>query len=308
MPLGPCIAEGAAREAPRVSVAILPYGVRPGFVFARMPLARLNWPLGAPADLSGRVQDLTADDHIIAYPSSDLLYYPRPGVTCNISVMIVEPQAVHGRKMSVLRYLHRRFYRVLTCNRALLSAIPNGAFFAYGSTWIPDWRTVDCSKREMLSIIASARAFLEGHRMRHDLISWMKETACDASIMGRGYRPFDNKSDGHAPYRYSVVIENVRERGYFTEKLIDALLCETVPIYVGAPDIADFFDARGMILCDTLDDLKRAVADLSQADYESRLDFVKQNRITASRYADHEKRAAAIVEESLQSRKGETGI
>jgi len=32
------------------------------------------------------------------------------------------------------------------------------------------------------------------------------------------------------PYRYSVVIENVREPGYFSEKLVDALLCGTVPI------------------------------------------------------------------------------
>jgi len=289
-----------------VSVASLPYGVRPGAVFARMPLARLAWPLGAPADLSGRVGDLTADDHIVAYPSSALLYYPRPGVKCNISVMIVEPEAVHARHMSALCHLYRRFYRIFTCNQALLSAVPNGAFFAFGSTWIPDWQTVDCTKREMLSIIASEKAFLKGHRLRHDLISWMLETNCNASIMGRGYKPFERKSDGLAPYRYSVVIENVRESGYFTEKLIDALLCETVPIYVGAPDIADYFDARGMILCNTLDDLKRAVADLSQADYDSRLDSVRQNRITASRYAAPEKRAARMIKNSLQTMAGET--
>ena len=288
-----------------MSIAVLPYGVRPGPVFARLPLAHLKWPLGAPADLSGRVRDLTADDHIVAFPTSDLLYYPRPGVKCNISVMIGEPEAVQGRKMAVLRHLHGRFYRILTRNRALLSSIPNGAFFVFGSTWVPDWQTVDCTKSDMLSIIASGRAFLEGHRMRHDLISWMKETDCDASVMGRGYRPFDNKSDGLAPYRYSVVIENVRERSYFTEKLIDALLCKTVPVYWGAPDIADFFNERGMILCDTLDDLKRAVVDLSEADYESRLDYIRQNRITASRYADHEKSAARIIEMSLRSTAGE---
>ncbi len=66
------------------------------------------------------------------------------------------------------------------------------------------------------------------------------------------------------------------------------------------------FDTGGMILCDTLDDLKRAVVDLSEADYDSRLDFVRQNRITASRYAGHEKNAVRIMEKSLRTMAGET--
>ena len=34
---------------------------------------------------------------------------------------------------------------------------------------------------------------------------------------------------------------------YFTEKLIDALITKTVPIYWGAPYIGDFYDNRGII-------------------------------------------------------------
>lgn len=67
--------------------------------------------------------------------------------------------------------------------------------------------------------------------------------------MGRGYAPFEQKSDGLAPYRFSVVTENNRALGYFTEKLVDALLCETVPIYWGAPDVTSYFDTDSMIIC-----------------------------------------------------------
>ena len=109
----------------------------------------------------------------------------------------------------------------------------------------------------MLSLIASAKRSLVGHKLRHQVVAWLKQAGIEVDVMGGGYRPFERKSDGLAPYRYSIVIENSREHGYFTEKLVDALLCRTVPIYWGAPDIETYFDMRGMIVCSTLEEVKR---------------------------------------------------
>ena len=277
---------------------ILPYGTRVGPTLAYMPLRDLRWPLGAPDNLyggGGRVGDLGEGDHLIAYPGSRLYYMPRPGVKCRLSLMIVEPEAVHGRHMKLLTALHRRFFRVLTCNRKLLSAIPNGKFFVFGSTSLGDAATLDTAKTRPLSLIASARRTLEGHRLRHEIVEWMTGGAVDADVMGRGYRPFDEKSEGLARYRYSVVIENVRERSYFTEKLIDCLLCDTIPIYWGAPDIGDFFDARGMLICRDADDIKAAVSDLPAFDHGDFKPYVAINRKRANLYADHELNAARLI-------------
>ena len=116
--------------------------------------------------------------------------------------------------------------------------------------------------------------------------------------MGRGYKPFDNKSDGLLPYRYSVVIENCREPSYFTEKLIDACLCRTVPIYWGAPDIAEFFDISGMIICSSLDEISQALQNLSEADYASRSNAIEANFKTAEHFAKlHQRAAQSIVSE-----------
>ena len=49
------------------------------------------------------------------------------------------------------------------------------------------------------------------------------------------------KEDGLKSYKYSIIIENSSEVNYFTEKLIDACLLETVPIYWGAPNISEYF-------------------------------------------------------------------
>jgi hypothetical protein len=113
--------------------------------------------------------------------------------------------------------------------------------------------------------------------------------------MGRGYRPFADKADGLAPYRYSIVIENLREPSYFTEKLVDALLCDTVPIYWGAPDIADFFDPAGIIACTSDAEIIEALSAMSDADYASRAMAIAENRRRALAFADLHGRAARAI-------------
>lgn len=276
-------------------VALLPYELKAGRKLADVSLDALHWPLGAPDDLSGNIGDLGPDDHLIVYPGSRLYYMPRFGVRCKVSVMIVEPEAVHGRHMLLLRQFHRRFHKVLTCNRKLLSAIPNGVFFTFGSTWVRDADTLDRTKSKTLSLIASSRKTYEGHQLRHEIVDWLRNEEIEADIMGRGYRPFERKSDGLAPYRYSVIIENVREPSHFTEKLIDCLLCDTIPIYWGAPDIGDFFDVQAMLICESASDIKAAITGLSETGYENRRSIVMSNRELAKRYADHEYNAAHLL-------------
>ena len=74
-------------------------------------------------------------------------------------------------------------------------------------------------------------------------------------VIGAGYEPFEKKEDGLKSYRYSIIIENSSEYDYFTEKLIDACLLETIPIYWGAPNISEYFDTRGFIICKNLDEI-----------------------------------------------------
>ena len=51
---------------------------------------------------------------------------------------------------------------------------------------------------------------------------------------------FDDKSKILSSFRFTLVIENCIFPGYVTEKIFDAMLAGTVPIYIGAPDIEDF--------------------------------------------------------------------
>ncbi len=280
-------------------IAILPnhikLGVRPG----AFPLDQLKWPLGTPERIAGgHLRDLGPDDHLIVSPRTTLHFRPFWGIRARISIMVMEPPAIHGHHLRKLRWSYRRFFRVLTYNEDLLAKIPNGIFFPHGSIWVPEWRDLDLTKTRAMSLIASAKRSQEGHRLRHSVAAWADETGLDVDTMGRGYIPFGAKAEGLAPYRYSIVIENVRERNYFSEKLLDAVLCQTVPIYWGCPNIADFIDTSGMILCASQEDIRRAVLDASEAQYDGLRPALIAAQEQADRWADYAGRAARSVLDS----------
>lgn len=281
---------------PNGTVALLPNYMKLGWTPAQLALDDLTWPLGQPSELrGGRLGDLSDRDHLIVFPRDTLHLRPSFGTRAKLSVMIMEPAAIHGVHMKALRLTWRRFHKVLSSNKALVNAIPNGVFFPFGSTWVPNWAQLDLTKTKTCSLIASTKRSQEGHVLRHAIADWITQQRIDVDLMGGGYAPFSEKSDGLAPYRYSVVIENVAEPDYFTEKLIDAILCDTIPIYWGCPNIADFLDTSGMIICQNQDDLRRAISSMSEADYTARLPALHAIKQKAAHYGDFYGRAARAV-------------
>lgn len=280
------------------AIAVMPHHIKPGLRPGSVPLDVLEWPRGRPDRLAGAdktLQDLDDHDHLAVFTTEILHWRPWLGTRARVSVMVLEPVAIHGRHMQWLRRGHKRFHKVLCSNPALLAAIPNGVLFPLGCTWVGDWTALDTTKTRACSLIASAKRALEGHALRHAMADYAKAEGLEVDIMGGGYKHFTLKSDGLAPYRFSVVIENVREANYFTEKLIDAVLCKTVPIYWGCPNLSDFMDTSGMILCETGDDMRRALSDLSAARYDALLPGLLKAMPGATAYADIYDRAATVL-------------
>ena len=77
--------------------------------------------------------------------------------------------------------------------------------------------------------------------------------------------------------RFNIACENSSSPGYITEKLLDALNAQTIPIYWGAPDVDRDFDPRCMINVRDyagLDELAEAVLRIDQ-DEAARLCFLQ---------------------------------
>ena len=49
--------------------------------------------------------------------------------------------------------------------------------------------------------------------------------------------------------------DNQKTDNWFTEKVIDCFQTKTIPIYIGCPNIDKYFDTRGMIICNNINDL-----------------------------------------------------
>ena len=73
-------------------------------------------------------------------------------------------------------------------------------------------------------------------------------------------------------------MENTASDYYFSEKLIDCLLLETVPIYFGCPGIGEVLDPRGMICFSTLEELKLVLDSLTSSKYEAMRPFLLANK------------------------------
>jgi hypothetical protein len=282
------------------AIAVLPYGSKLGRHLAKRSLDDLVWPLGRPERLAkGTVASLSVHDHLIIFPKTNMHFLPNIGTRAHVSPLVVEPAIIHARHLKWLRWTFRRFFKVLTFNEELLNRIPNGLFLEFGTTWVPNYDDLSMQKTKHMSLIASGKRDFEGHQLRHNLVEFVHAKGLNVTVLGRGYAPFEAKSDGLAPYRFSVIIENIRERNYFTEKLVDAVLCETVPIYWGCPNIGEFIDTDGMILCETQDDIERAVATASEDQYQLLAPALRAAKLQAASFANLEKRAAETLKASL---------
>jgi hypothetical protein len=57
----------------------------------------------------------------------------------------------------------------------------------------------------------------------------------------------ENKHDLLGQYKFTIAFENTAYPGYVTEKIIDAMVAGSVPIYLGAPDIGDHVPPNAFI-------------------------------------------------------------
>lgn len=116
----------------------------------------------------------------------------------------------------------------------------------YNQTW-------QIKKEKKLSMIVSGLySSKANYQKRIEVLMNILESDLDIDVYGRGLNIHDSrykgdlkyKHTGLLPYEYSIGIENCNEKNYITEKFVDCVLCNTTPIYNGAPNISEVYDQR----------------------------------------------------------------
>jgi hypothetical protein len=177
-----------------------------------------------------------------------------------------------------------RFDLILANNPEILEKCQNAVLFPFGDCWIPFHEQKIHDKTKLLSIVASAKRYLPGHQLRHDVMSLIGNKM---EIYGGCCNYIENKADALRDYKFNICIENLQHPNWFTEKLIDCLRTGTIPIYWGCTNIGDYFNTKGFIIVNNLNEIIDVVNNLTEDDYTSRLEYIKENFIKAELYGNN---------------------
>lgn len=83
--------------------------------------------------------------------------------------------------------------------------------------------------------------------------------------------------------QFTIAIENSRQEHYMSEKLLDCFLALSVPIYIGAPNVRDYFDSRGMFIAKDPEEALRIAGDLTPETYQKMLPYLLGNKNRAQK-------------------------
>ena len=158
-----------------------------------------------------------------------------------------------------------------------------GNIWFYGKNYDEVVSVTEQKKRKKISTICSNKQ--DGHtvhRMRFEFTKLMEERIPELERFGRGFNWIDKKADALDDYEFHVAIENHYADHVWTEKLADAFLGFTVPIYFGCPNVFDYFPEDSLIQIDindfeaSIEKIKRIIS--TPGEYERRLPAVKEAR------------------------------
>lgn len=188
-------------------------------------------------------------DGVIVLQSTSRYNYANFGCKVGNSLLVVmEPEDILRMTSSYLD----QFDHILTPNRKVTGK--NTIRGQFGQLWSFDKSRESLllmrppSKTRVISTVTSTKVVTKGHSRRLELLRKIQTAFPDQlDWFGRGVREIDDKWEALEPYRYHLVFENGQWPDYWTEKLTDAYLGYTMPIYLGCQNIEKYFSAGSMI-------------------------------------------------------------
>ena len=141
-------------------------------------------------------------------------------------------------------------------------------------------------KTKDITSIMSGKNYMPGHIFRH--IIRERHSNLEKPIIEYNNPEWpDGKVNGLRDYRFELIIEN-EDAEFFSEKLIDSMMCGCIPIYWNTHDTSylDMFDKEGIILFQDDDELFDMLENgyFTEELYLSKLESVRKNFDIAKDY------------------------
>lgn len=156
------------------------------------------------------------------------------------------------------------FDAILTTSEGLIARDPAKYLRTIrGGCWMPRsaWGLGE-PKQPRAAMVVSDKHQTSGHLLRWELI----RTAVQYPALWLYGPSFEEigpaKWLAYTTASHAVVIEAERSDNFFSEHLLDAIALGCTPIYWGCSNIGEYLDTRGLIICESIEDIRAAVHDL----------------------------------------------
>jgi len=203
----------------------------------------------------------------------------------NTILITTEPSSItrYGRAFA------KQFHYLITNQDEKVLPHPNAIRSHTGNVWFygKDYDSIVSvthpNKTKKISTVCSNKQ--QGHtihRLRYEFTKIMEERIPELERFGRGFKWIETKAEALDDYEFHVAIENHFAPHVWTEKLADAFLGFTVPLYYGCPNVYEYFPKDSLIQID-IHDIEGSIAKIKEiisieGEYERRLDAVKEAR------------------------------
>lgn len=196
--------------------------------------------------------ELTTDD---TYTHAIILNVAMPKLTIpkeNVIGLALEPNFFLGLSHTFIHYAAQFIGKYFIGNA---NNLPPPFYSHYGYLWYmpPPRKSLYVDKPKIMSIIISKKIMAPGHKYRHLIVQEILKRNLPIDIYGRGCFAYKEDPRIKGPfteemvylpylnYKYHICIENFSLDHYFSEKITNALLAHTIPIYFGCRKINEYF-------------------------------------------------------------------
>lgn len=201
----------------------------------------------------------------------------------NNIALLLEPKSMIGQAYEYVKAHHDYFAYIFTHDSELLK-LPNAKFFLWCNLWLQS----DEKKDKSISLCTSYKNWCPLHNARLELAKYYEKTSQVDVYYGDWNNPSIPTIEPRtylSRYKYSIVIENDIDDYWFTEKILNCFGTKTVPIYVGATKIHEFFNPDGIIRVDNWEDIPKIINNLDlDREYETRKEAIEDNYRRAEKY------------------------
>lgn len=151
--------------------------------------------------------------------------------------------------------------------------------------------------KKTITCLTTDLNMLEGHKLRLNFLKYLdilsqfninseiygrKKTGIYDKLNLKNYKGDVNKrNDVLLPYYYHFMAENTSEVNYFTEKILDPILSETLCFYWGCPNIKNYLHEKSFIEIDLHKPkiaIETIIKSINNNEYEKRLKYIKETK------------------------------